>query len=81
MRGVVGGLHWGLGFGFGAVLGGILYSDLGPRLCFRASAMLPLMSLSLLVLPAVRWWCNKWGKMRNIDRDLNDTFCDMVIIC
>ncbi|CAM9306786.1 unnamed protein product, partial [Hapterophycus canaliculatus] len=55
MQATVSGLKQGLGYGVGAVLGGIVYSSLGPRMCFRISAALPCLSLALLViLPCIR---------------------------
>lgn len=55
MRTTVQGSAWGLkqgfGLGLGSVLGGALYSSLGPRMCFRISAALPSVSLLLLVTP------------------------------
>lgn len=51
IQGAVTGLHWGLGFGLGAMLGGVLYAGLGARLCFGVSAVLPSLSLLLLILP------------------------------
>lgn len=56
IQGVVSGLHYGLGFGLGAILGGFLYSGLGARLCFRAAAMLPSLSLLVLALPTLWGW-------------------------
>ena len=44
----------GLEFGLGAILGGILYTGLGARLCFGVSAILPSLSLLLLALTTAR---------------------------
>ena len=55
------GLHWGLGFGLGAMLGGVLYAGLGARRCFAVSSCLPSLSLLLLVLPTARRWCSSHG--------------------
>lgn len=53
MFATVSALERGLGYGLGAVLGGVLYSSLGPRLCFKVCAALP--SLSLLFLAVGSW--------------------------
>lgn len=52
MVGIVSGLHQGLGVGLGALVGGFLYAGLGPAQCFSAFAVLPLINLILLALPA-----------------------------
>jgi len=44
------GLKRGLGFGLGSLIGGVMYSRLGARLCFRFSACLPLLALFLMYL-------------------------------
>lgn len=56
MQATVSGLKRGLECGLGAILGGVLYSSLGPRLCFTVCAALP--SLSLLFLAI-----GSWGKL------------------
>ena len=81
MRGLVAGLHWGLGFGVGAILSGLLYSPLGPRLFFRVSAALPSLSLFPLALPTVCLWCNKRGEMLDIEDEINETLIEKVITC
>lgn len=81
MRGLVAGLHWGLGFGLGAILSGLLYSHLGPRLCFRVSAALPSLSLFLLALPTVCPWCNEREEMLHVEDEINETIIQKVISC
>ncbi|CAM9521360.1 unnamed protein product, partial [Scytosiphon promiscuus] len=55
MQATVSGLKQGLGYGVGAVLGGIMYMTVGPRMCFGMSAALPCLSLVFLVLlPCIR---------------------------
>ncbi|CAM9442348.1 unnamed protein product [Ectocarpus sp. 13 AM-2016] len=52
MQATVAGLKRGLGYGLGAILGGVSYANFGPRRCFLASAALPVLSLLfLIVLP------------------------------
>ncbi|CAM9498558.1 unnamed protein product [Ectocarpus fasciculatus] len=61
MQATKAGLNRGMGYGLGAILGGVAYSNLGPRRCFLASAALPLVSLLfLIVLP----WVNVGGDLR-----------------
>lgn len=59
MQAAVSGLKRGLGYGLGAVLGGVLYSSLGPRMCFGVSTALPCLSLLLLtMLPRIGFRCD-----------------------
>ncbi|CAN0291240.1 unnamed protein product [Scytosiphon promiscuus] len=54
VQAIVSGLKRGLGCGLGSVLGGVMYSSLGPRVCFGVSAALPCLSiLLLLVIPPI----------------------------
>ncbi|CBJ26723.1 conserved unknown protein [Ectocarpus siliculosus] len=50
MQASVGGLKRGLGYGLGAIVGGVSYANLGPRRCFLATAALPALSLLFLVI-------------------------------
>lgn len=44
-------------------MGGVLYAGLGARLCFGVSAVLPSVSLLLLVLPTAHpWFMNFVGR-------------------
>ena len=38
-------VHWGLGSGLGALLGGFAYSSLGPVVLFKASAIMSFLSM------------------------------------
>lgn len=67
MRATVAGLKGGLGYGLGVLLGAVLYSSLGPRLCFAVFTAFPIMSLLLLVaMPVLNagggWRRHKAGK-------------------
>ncbi|CAM9899108.1 unnamed protein product, partial [Sphacelaria rigidula] len=50
IQGLVTGVHWGFGFGFGAIGGGMMYKGLGAKKCFLVSSALPTMALVLLCL-------------------------------
>ncbi|CAN0075716.1 unnamed protein product, partial [Discosporangium mesarthrocarpum] len=52
VQGMVTGIHWGLGFGLGSVVGGFIYSSLGAVKLFALSASLPSTALLLLLLGA-----------------------------
>ena len=43
-------VHWGLGSGLGALLGGFAYSTLGPVVLFEASAVMSFFSMLLAIL-------------------------------
>lgn len=63
MQGAITGLHRGLGFGLGAVTGGILYAGLGASLCFGVSALVPSLALLLLAMPtAWPWFIKSMGR-------------------
>ncbi|CAN0152401.1 unnamed protein product [Ectocarpus sp. 12 AP-2014] len=50
MQASVGSVKRGLGYGLGAIVGGVSYANLGPRQCFLATAALPAFSLLFLVI-------------------------------
>eukprot|EP00611_Tribonema_gayanum_P021241 TRINITY_DN403_c0_g1_i1.p1 TRINITY_DN403_c0_g1~~TRINITY_DN403_c0_g1_i1.p1 ORF type:complete len:407 (-),score=56.51 TRINITY_DN403_c0_g1_i1:453-1673(-) len=49
-QGIVSGLHWGLGFGTGSLLGGQLYEHVGPIRMFQLGACLSTISFGLITL-------------------------------
>lgn len=57
----VAGLKRGLGYGLGAIVGGVSYATLGPRRCFLAGAALPALSL---FFPAILPRINIGGGLR-----------------
>ncbi|CAM9384970.1 unnamed protein product, partial [Choristocarpus tenellus] len=50
MQGLSFTITWGLGYGFGAIIGGFLYEEYGASLCFTYSTALPLAALLLLLI-------------------------------
>ena len=48
-------VHWGLGSGLGALLGGFAYSSLGPVVLFEASAIMSFLSMLLAMLGFVMY--------------------------
>lgn len=55
-QGLVTGIHWGIGYGLGAMIGGVMYAGIGARMCFEIGAVLPSLSMTLLLLPGFRRW-------------------------
>jgi len=54
-QGLLSGVHWGLGQGVGALVGGVLYARVGPRMMFKIVTVGPLASLALIAVNAAVW--------------------------
>lgn len=65
IQSVSAGSYRGLGFGLGAMVGGVLYGGLGAQVCFGVCNALPVLSLLLLAAPTTRRWSiNSGGHLR-----------------